>query len=80
MAGGNIISYKGITSTPIVGMTTIKIYQNLVISTPNAKYTILGIKDFYLNSKLDNYKHMKILTNLIPEEFIELCKLRDIVD
>ena len=37
-AGGDRLDYQGETSTNSASMTTIKIHQNSVLSTPNAKY------------------------------------------
>ena len=79
-AGGNLISYEGTTSTPTAGITTIKTHWNSVISTPNARYATLDIKDFYLNSKLKEYEYMKMHIGLFPIEFIQLYKLQDLVD
>ena len=69
IAGGNLISYDGITSTPTAAITTIKDHWNLVISTKGARYATLDIKDFYLNSQLKDYKCMKMHVSLFPEEF-----------
>ena len=63
-AGGNLISCEGITSILIAAITTIKAHQNSIISTKNAKYTTLSIKDFYLNSYLGDYEYMKIYISL----------------
>ena len=79
-ARGNFISYADVTSTPTATITIIKAHWNSIISTPGAKYAILNIKDFYLNSKLKNYEHVKIHINLIPQDFINAYNLNDIVD
>ena len=69
-AGGNLISYKGTTSTPTVAITTIKAHWNSVISTKDVKYTPLDIKDFYLNSQLKDYKYMKMHISLFLSDFV----------
>lgn len=69
-AGGNLIKYDVNTSTPTAGITTIKTYWNSVISTPKARHATMGIKDFYLNSALKEYSHMRLPETAMPEEFI----------
>jgi len=78
-AGGNLVSYDGVTSTPTAAITTIKAHWNSVISTPGSRYATIDIKDFYLNSKLREYEYMKIHKNLIPQEFIDLYDLKSIL-
>ena len=79
-AGGNLMSYEGTTSTPTAAITTIKAHWNSVLSTENAKYATLDIKDFYLNSQLADYEHMKMHMSLFPSDFIESHHLNDLVD
>jgi len=79
-AGGNLITYSGIVSTPTAAMTTIKTHWNSVISTPGSKYATLDIKDFYLNSKLKEYEYMKMHISLIPQEFINTYNLSELAD
>ena len=79
-SGGNFISCDRTTSTPAAAIATIKAHWNSAISTKGAKYAMLDIKDFYLNSKLKEYECMKMRASLFPEEFINLCNLQDLVD
>ena len=51
---------------------------NSVISTPNAKFMTLDIKKNYLNTPLDRYEYLKIRISDLPEDIIELYKLREI--
>jgi hypothetical protein len=50
--GGDQIEYPGDKSTRTAGLTTAKILINSVISTPNAKFLVIDIKNFYLNTPL----------------------------
>ena len=50
--GGNRITYPGDCSTPTVDMVTVKIHLNSVISTKNARYCTIDLKDFYLNTPM----------------------------
>ena len=53
--GGDRIVYHGKVSTPTADLTTVKTHLNSVLSTPDAKYMTIDIKDFYLNTPMDQY-------------------------
>jgi hypothetical protein len=67
--GGNLITYRGNTSTRTANLTTSKLLWNSVLSTEGARYMCLDIKNFYLTAALalDYYKYMKIPLALFPE-------------
>ena len=65
-AGGNLITYPGELYTRTADLTTSKLLWNSVLSTPNAKYMCLDIKNFYLSAPLDRYEYMKIPLHLFP--------------
>ena len=65
--GGNLITYKGSTSTRTANLTTSKLLWNSVLSTEGAKYMCLDIKNFYLTAALDYFEYMKIPLALFPE-------------
>jgi hypothetical protein len=48
--GGDQIQYPGDISTRTAGLTTAKILINSVISAPNAKFLVIDINNFYLNT------------------------------
>ena len=56
--GGDKIHYADETFTPNADITTAKFLFNSVISTEFAKFLGLNIKDFYLNTKMDEYEYM----------------------
>jgi hypothetical protein len=64
--GGNLITYKGNTSTRTADLTTSKLLWNSVLSTKGARYMCLDIKNFYLTAALDYYEYMKIPLALFP--------------
>ena len=66
-AGGNLITYESSPSVRTADLDTAKLHWNSVISTPNARYMCLDIKNFYLTAKLDYYKYMKMPLDLFPE-------------
>ena len=45
------------------------------MSALGEKYATLDVKDFYLNSKLKEYEHMKMNISSFPQEFIDTCNL-----
>jgi hypothetical protein len=57
-AGGNLIDYPGKLTTRTADLTSSKIIWNSVLSTRNAKYMCVDIKNFYLCSPLDRYEYM----------------------
>ena len=59
--GGNLITYKGSTSTRAADLTTSKLLWN------SAKYMCNNIKIFYLMAALDYYEYMEIPLALFQE-------------
>ncbi len=47
-------------------MATAKLHWNIVLSTPNACYMCLDIRNFYLMATLDRYKYTKMPISLFP--------------
>eukprot|EP00804_Cyclotella_cryptica_P005168 CCRYP_014220-RA/>CCRYP_014220-RA protein AED:0.34 eAED:0.40 QI:0/0/0/1/1/1/2/0/380 len=76
--GGNRINFPGDCGTPTADMITVKILLNSVISTKNAKFMTIDIKDFYLNTPMARPECMRLKLSDIPTNIIELYKLRDI--
>ena len=60
--GGNLIQYPDPTSSPVI-----KVLLNSVLSTPNAKFCSVDIKDFYLNTDLPDPEHLSV--PIIIEDF-----------
>jgi hypothetical protein len=52
-AMGNLITYEGELSVRTADINTAKMHWNSVVSTPNAKYMCLDIKNFYLTAALE---------------------------
>jgi len=46
--GGNLVNFPGDCSTPTADLLLVKLLLNSIISTTNAKFMTLDIKDFYL--------------------------------
>jgi hypothetical protein len=50
--GGNSITYPGDCGTPTVDMVTVKIQLNSIVSTKDACYCTIDLKDFYINTPM----------------------------
>jgi hypothetical protein len=75
--GGNLINYPYSVSTKTADLTTTKLLFNSVVSTPNAKYMCMDVKNFYLNSPMPRYEYMKIPVELIPAEIMTAYNLHE---
>jgi hypothetical protein len=69
--GGDQIEYTGDKSTRTAGLTTAKILINRVISTFGAKFLVIDIKIFYLNTPLGRFEYMVINLSSLPQETID---------
>ena len=65
-AGGNLIKYAGDVSTRTADLCTSKLLWNSVLSTPDAKYMCLDIKNYYLTAALDYFEYMRMPLELFP--------------
>jgi hypothetical protein len=76
--GGDKIEYPRDKSTRTAGLTTAKILINSVISTLGAKFLVIDIKNFYLNTLLGRFEYMVINLSSIPQETIEKYDLNEL--
>jgi hypothetical protein len=60
MAGRNLIQCELELSVRIADINTAKLYWNSVVSTEDARYMCLDIKNFYLTTALKYYEYMQI--------------------
>ena len=65
---------------PLQIYLTVKMLFNSIISTPNAKFMSIDIKDFYLKTPMSCYEYFHMKLELFPEDIIEEYGLRDKVD
>jgi hypothetical protein len=79
VAGGNRVHYPGDAGTPTADLLTIKLLLNSIISTPNAKFMTMDIKDFYLNTPMARYEYMQLRITDMPEDVIAHYTLTDII-
>jgi len=78
VAGGDRVHYPGDAGTPTADLLTVKLLLNSIISTPNAKFMTLDIKDFYLNTPMARYEYMRLRLADMPKDVIEHYKLDEI--
>jgi hypothetical protein len=78
VAGGNRVHFPGDAGTPTADLLTVKLLLNSIISTPNAKFMTMDIKDFYLNTPMAQYEYMQLRIAAMPEDVIAHYKLTDI--
>ena len=75
--GGNLIHYPYDKSQPTADLTTVKLHLNNTISTPNARYACLDIKNMYLMSIMQEAEYMFIDAVLVPQDFIDEYQLHN---
>ncbi|GFH50519.1 hypothetical protein CTEN210_06995 [Chaetoceros tenuissimus] len=69
--GGDKVQYEGETYTPTADITTAKVLFNSVLSTPLAKFMNIDIKDFYLETPMNDPEYMWLPRWVVPQEFID---------
>ena len=73
--GGDRLDYAGNTTTRMASLTTTKCLFNSIISTAEAKFLGLDIKDFYYKTPLEVYEYTQLPIKLIPKEIIKQYNL-----
>ncbi len=78
--GGNLVNYHDDCGTPTTDLLTIKLMFNSIISTPNAKFMTIHIKDFYLMTPMDRFNYFRMKLELFPRDIINEYGLCDKAD
>jgi hypothetical protein len=68
---GDTIEYPGEKSTCMAGLTTAKILINRIIPTKGARFLVIDIKHFYLNTPLGRFEYIVINLSSLPQEIID---------
>jgi hypothetical protein len=76
--GGNRVHYLGNARTPTADLLTAKLFINSTISTPNANYMAMDIKDFYLNTPMARYEYMQLQIANMPNDVIKHYNLTNL--
>jgi hypothetical protein len=66
--------------TPTANLPTVKIMLNSIISTPNAKFMTIDLKDVYLNTPMSQYKYFRMKLELFPQDVIDEYGLQNKID
>jgi hypothetical protein len=74
-AGGNLIEYDSELSVRTADINTAKLHWNSVVSTDDAKYMCIDIKNFYLTAALEYFEYMRIPLELFPSWTVEQYNL-----
>ena len=69
--GRGRVNYPGYCGTSAVELTTVKILLNSIVSTLNATFMTIDIKDFYLNTPMDRSKYMRLKLIDLPESVVQ---------
>ena len=77
--GGNILYYPGATTTNYASLTTTKCLLKSTISTTDARFMTLEIKDFYYGTPMSIYEYTKLALDFYPDNIIEQYDLRILV-
>ena len=77
--GGDKLHYSGNVSTPTADLTVVKCLLNSVVSTPNARFLTVDIKDFYLNTPMTQYEYMHIPVKYIPSDIFNQYNLAPLI-
>ncbi len=78
VVGGNRINYPGNCGTPTADLLTVNLLLNSIVSTLNAKFFTMDIKDFYLNTPLKRHEYIRLKLSNIPADIIAHYNLMDI--
>jgi hypothetical protein len=78
--GGNLVNYPRDCRTPTAKLLTVKLLLNSMISTPNAKFMTLDLKDFYLMTPIKRYEYFCMKLDLFPQDIINEYNLTSKVD
>jgi hypothetical protein len=78
--GGNLVNYPNDCGKPRADIITVKLLLNSIISTDNAKFMTIDLKDFYLMMPMIRYKYFCMKLDLFPDNIIKEYKLWYIID
>ena len=74
--GGDKLTFDGDTTTQCASLITTKILLNSVISTPNARFGTIDIKNMYYGTPMKDYEYMRIKFSEIQTKVVEKYNLQ----
>ena len=75
-----MIEYYIDVSTPTINLPSEKCLISSNLSTHNEKLMLAGVNNFYLNTDMERYEYINLRIDIIPEEIIVQCDLRELVE
>ena len=75
--GGNRLTCPWDYRTPTVDRITVKLLLKSIVSTPEAKFMSIDIKNFYLNTPMPRYEYMRIKLSDLPDDVIHHYNLEN---
>ena len=75
--GARLNGFPGDLGTPTADLLTVKLLLNSVISTKDAKFMGIDIKNFYLNTPMERFEYMKMKLSNFPQDIIDQYKLNE---
>jgi hypothetical protein len=79
VGGNQTMNYAGDVSTKTDDLTTVKTFFNSVISTPKARFMTADLKDFYLETPMEEFEYMRIPVSILPDSIMTEYKLAPLV-
>jgi hypothetical protein len=79
VVGGDRIDYPGDTRTKTSTVENVKLLINSVLSTDQALFMCMDLKDFYLNTPMLRKEYIRVHVSQIPKEFMDLYNLWPLV-
>ena len=76
--GQDHLHYSHDASTSTADITTIKLILNSTISTPNAQFLTISIKNYYLGTPLDQYEYIHCPISIIMNDIDAKYNLNDL--
>ena len=76
--GGDRSDYEGERSTQPATIATVKLHLNSTISTPDAQYVTMDIKDYYLGTPMSHKEWMWADLKQLPAESIKKYNLEEL--
>ena len=68
--GRNLLNPPGEIGTNMVDMLKYKLLLNFLLFMSYAKFTGIHIKNFYFNTPMDQYEHMRLPIKILPQDII----------
>ena len=80
VVGGDRLTYEHETAAPAANLLETKLILNSTISTPNARFFTVDIKDFFLSSDMPAPEYMKMHKDEIPEDIFTKYDMKKLTD